>query len=295
MSQVNAVKSQTDMADYVNLTEQRRMYITLPPIETQEAIAHVLGLLDDKIELNRRMNDTLEQMAMALYKHWFVDFGPFQDGEFVESELGMIPKGWEATTIGNAVEVLGGGTPRTTVPEYWENADINWFTPSDLTDNASLFITNSRKKISRQGLENSSAKLFPPYSLMMTSRATIGVVTINRTWACTNQGFIVLVPNEQFSLYQLYGWLKTNMDTIKSLSNGSTFMEVNRTNFKSIPIVRAQGIETYIKQSKDIFDQIDVLLREIDTLSEIRDFLLPRLLSGEIELEEAEERVEEVV
>jgi len=280
---------------YIGITDQLNLSITLPPINVQEKISEILGSLDDKIELNRRMNETLEQMAMALYKHWFVEFGPFQDEEFVESEIGNIPTCLGLTTIGKAVKVIGGGTPSTKVSEYWENGEINWFTPTDLTSSKTLFITKSTKRITEKGLNESSAKLFPAYSVMMTSRATIGVIAINREPASTNQGFIVLIPNEKFPTFYLYLWLKNNLGSIHSISNGSTFLEVNRSNFKELPIIESDKVLEFNKLVEPIFSQIEALTIESETLTQTRDFLLPRLLSGEIEVREAEEQVEEVL
>lgn len=269
--------------------------ISIPDLETQKRISSILGSIDKKIELNVEMNKTLEEMAMTLYKHWFVDFGPFQDGEFVESELGMIPEGWECIEIGEAVSVLGGGTPKTSVKEYWENGDINWFSPTDLTTQKSLFISKSSKKITKLGLEKSSAKLFPPYCVMMTSRATIGEISINRGEACTNQGFITLIPNETFTMYQLYFWLKTNMDLILSIANGSTFKEVSKTNFKKLKILKPKNIEEFTQKCEKLFKLIESNLIEIEELTNIKDYLLPRLLSGEIDVSQAEKQVEEVL
>jgi Restriction endonuclease S subunits len=268
---------------------------TIPPLPIQRKIAEILGSLDDKIEINRRMNETFEQMAMALYKHWFVEFGPFQDEEFVDSEIGNIPACFSLSTIGKAVKVIGGGTPSTKVNEYWENGEINWFTPTDLTSSKTLFITKSAKRITEKGLNESSAKLFPAYSVMMTSRATIGVIAINREPASTNQGFIVLIPNEKFPTFYLYLWLKNNLGSIHSISNGSTFLEVNRGNFKELPIIESDKVLEFSKQVEPILSQIETLTIESETLIQTRDYLLPRLLSGEIELKEAEEQVEEVL
>jgi len=273
--------------------EKSTVYIP-DSVAAQHGIAEILGALDDKIELNLEINKTLEEMAMAIYKEWFVDFGPFRDGEFVDSELGPIPKGWEVMKIDEAIETLGGGTPKTSVKEYWENGEIIWYSPTDLTKTNSLFSLRSEKKITNLGLQKSSAKLFPPYSLLMTSRATIGAITINRYEACTNQGFITLVPNKQFTVYQLFGWLHQNMDTINNLANGSTFREISKGVFREFKILKAGDIDNYFKISKPIFDQIENNLIENNTLIETRDYLLPKLISGKIRVKAAEEKMKEV-
>ena len=255
-------------------------------LQEQKSIAAILSTIDDKIENNLAINKTLEEMAMALYKHWFVDFGPFQDGEFVESESGRIPKGWEVKKIGEVIETLGGGTPSTTTKEYWEDGDILWYSPTDLTRENSLFSFDTAKKITALGLQKSSAKMFPANSLLMSSRATIGLLTINTKEACTNQGFITMLPNDKLSVYQLYFWVKDNMDLIISKANGSTFKEISKSNFRDLEIVVPNSIENFIEQSKDIFEQIKNNTSENQTLIQLRDTLLPKLISGEVRLKE---------
>lgn len=263
--------------------------LKLPPLQEQQSIASILSAIDDKIENNLAINKTLEEMAMALYKHWFVDFGPFQDGEFVESELGMIPKDWEVKKIGDVIETLGGGTPSTTTKEFWENGNILWYSPTDLTRENSLFSFETAKKITSLGLQKSSAKMFPENSLMMSSRATIGLLTINTVEACTNQGFITMIPNDKLTVYQLYFWVKQNMELIISKSNGSTFKEISKANFRDLDIIVAKNIENYTEETKDIFEKIKNNLKEIKTLTQLRDTLLPQLVSGAVRLKEFRE------
>ena len=260
----------------------------VPTLPEQRSIASILSAIDDKIELNLQMNKTLEEMAMTLYKHWFVDFGPFKDGEFVDSELGMIPKGWEVKPIGDIIETLGGGTPKTEVAEYWENGTIDWYSPTDLTKANALYSLGSAKKITELGLQKSSSRLFPKGSLLMSSRATIGAITINRKESCTNQGFITMIPNKTLSLFQLHGWTVHNMDLIISKANGSTFKEISKSNFRSLPIVVGDGIQDYLKKCKNIYDQIENNILETETLIILRDTLLPKLISGKVRLKEAE-------
>jgi type I restriction enzyme S subunit len=266
--------------------------ISFPPLPEQTQIANILSAIDDKIENNLAINKTLEDMAMALYKHWFVDFGPFQDGEFIDSELGLIPKGWEVKIIGNVIDTLGGGTPKTTENSYWENGDILWYSPTDLTRDNAMFSLDSSKRINNLGLLKSSAKLFPPYSLLMSSRATIGALTINTIKASTNQGFITMIPNDNMSVYQLYSWTKWNMDLIISKSNGSTFKEISKANFRSLEIVVGQNIELFLRESKNIFDKVENNIQENQSLTKLRDTLLPKLISGEVRLKEFREGID---
>ena len=149
------------------------MSVFLPPITEQHAIASILSALDDKIENNLAMNRTLEEMAMALYNHWFVDFGQFQDGKFVPSELGDIPEGWETKGLLEITDLLTGGTPKTKVEEYW-NGNIPWVSAKDLANSGSIYTTSTERTISEKGLKHSAAKILPEDSVIIVARGSVG-------------------------------------------------------------------------------------------------------------------------
>ncbi len=238
-------------------------------------------------------------MAQTIYKEWFVkfQFPGHEQVKMVESELGLIPEGWEVKPINEVVETLGGGTPSTKKPEYWNDGDITWFSPSDLTAANSMFINESSKKINSLGLKKSSAKLFPAYSVMMTSRATIGVVSINTKAACTNQGFITCIPNDKLSMYLIYYWLIDNKDKIINLASGATFKEINKTTFRQIPIAipETEIQNLFIQLLEPIFKQVENLQLKNDNLRETRDLLLPKLISGQIDVENLDIETGEIV
>jgi type I restriction enzyme, S subunit len=263
--------------------------VSIPPLPTQRKIAAILSTYDDLIENNTRRIAILEQMAQSLYREWFVyfRFPGHEKKRLVESELGLIPEGWKVKTIGEAIEISGGGTPSTSNLEYWNGGDINWFSPSDLTSAGTMFITNSAKKITNLGLQKSAARMFPTYSVMMTSRATIGVVAINTQPACTNQGFITCIPNEKLSAYQIYFWLEESKEKINTLASGATFKEINKATFRKLPIVIADT--TASKQFNEMLlpigKQIENLIARNAILRQTRDLLLPKLISGEVDVE----------
>jgi type I restriction enzyme, S subunit len=267
---------------YISVLEQ--LEIADRPLREQKAIADILSALDDKIELNNQINKNLEEMAQAIFKSWFIDFEPFQDGEFVESELGLIPKGWEVKQIGNVCTVVGGGTPKTKVAEYWEGGDILWATPSDMTSKNCPVIYNTSRKITQEGLNNSAAKLLPSGSVIMTSRATIGYSAITMKELCTNQGFINVVCNKDISSYYMLFYLKHSKDKIIGLANGSTFLEISRKVFKEIDIVVPPKhiLEKFNEIVEPIIQSIYQFEVEIQKLTNLRDTLLPKLMSGEI-------------
>ena len=288
----------SDISGYVTGTAQpklsqanlRAFELCLPPLATQRKIAAILSAYDDLIEVNQRRIQILEEMARLIYREWFVHFrfpGHEKVG-MVDSPLGRIPEGWEVKSVGQAIDTLGGGTPSTVKPEYWEGGDVTWFTPSDLTAAGAMFIGECGKKITRLGLERSSAKLFPPHCIMMTSRATIGVTAINRTEACTNQGFIVCVPNDRVSAWQMYYWIEQNREAILGLASGATYKEIGRGEFREFLIVVADHVtnQGFVQAVAPVARLIDNLLGQNRNLRLARDLLLPRLISGEVDVSE---------
>ena len=270
------------------IQDLRAIEVVIPPFEIQRKIGFILSAYDDLIENNLRRIAILEEMARAIYREWFVEFRyPGRGSEpLVESQAGPIPRDWQSGPIGSLVETTGGGTPSTSRPEYWEDGDITWYTPSDLTANDAMFITRSSRRITELGLRGSSAKLFPPYSVMMTSRATIGVVSIATTEACTNQGFITCIPNDSISSYHLYFWLLENQQTIASFASGATFKEISRTVFRRLPIaVPPKDVaKAFVKVVDPVAKLVEVLLKQDLVLRNTRDLLLPRLISGELDV-----------
>jgi len=271
--------------------------IKLPSINEQHEIVNLLKSFDDKIEFNRQMNTTLEQMAQAIFKHWFIDFEfpdengkPYRSsgGEMVDSELGEIPVGWEVKQIGNVCKIVGGGTPKTKEPSYWEEGDIFWATPTDMTSLKSPIIFDTSRKITNKGLENSSAKLLPINSILMTSRVTLGYFAINKVPICTNQGFISMIRYEDISKYYLLNAVRNKMGMIESLAGGSTYPEISKTVFKSIKIIvpLLRVMQKYETFCDFLYEKIYSNDLENINLSEFRDTLLPKLMSGKIRVKQ---------
>ncbi len=272
-------------------------HLPLPPLSAQNQIAFILSAYDDLIENNNRRIKILEEMAQAIYREWFVNFRfpGHEKVKMVRSKMGMIPEGWEVSTIQDTFEITGGGTPSKKVPEYWEDSTVNWYVPSDLTAQRTMFMDESGEKISELGLKKSSARLFPAYSVMMTSRATLGVISINTTEACTNQGFITCIPNEKFPLYTLYYWLHENVEKFISLGTGATFKEIIKGVFKKIEIiVPSKELLTEFEETvAPINQQVLIFQRKKMILRKTRDLLLPKLISGEIDVEKLDIKIVE--
>jgi type I restriction enzyme, S subunit len=251
------------------------------PLEIQINAGKILSDLDSKIHNLQNQNKILEQMAQAIFQSWFVDF----DGvtEFEDSELGQIPKGWSVEKISDVCETFGGGTPPTKNPNYW-NGQNYWLAPSDLTSLNRVFCVDSKRKITDEGLQNCASKIHPENSILMTSRATIGVFCINKIPVATNQGFIVSKPNNPDHIYYIFLNYRNRVDEFLQNANGSTFLEISRSNFRQLPILipTPEILDKFHVMAKLLFENIFVNEKMIEDLTNTRDALLPKLMSGEI-------------
>ena len=292
-----------------------RIKIACPDVKVQKQIVGMLSSIDDRIQLLRETNTTLEAIAQALFKSWFVDFDPvhakqqglipqgmdadtaalFPDG-FEESELGLVPRGWRVGAIGDFVECIGGGTPDTKNIEFWEPAEFPWTTPKDLSGLNSPVLLDTERKISEAGVKKISSGMLPVGTLLMSSRAPIGYLAVAQIPVAINQGYIAMPPGGKLPpLYMLF-WCQQNMEIIKNHANGSTFMEISKKAFRPLSAVLPD--ERVIKRFVDVVDSLFTRLtkneKQAQTLAMLRDTLLPRLISGQLRLPEAQEQVEEV-
>lgn len=257
----------------------------LPDENTQRDIASILSALDDKIELNRQTNETLEEMTKTIFKEWFVNFNyPGATGKMQQSGLGEIPEGWKVAKLGDVLDVKGGTTPSTKVLEYW-NGDIHWATPKDLSDLKTPVLLSTERAITPIGLKQISSGLLPVGTLLMSSRAPIGYLAICDIPVAINQGFIAINSQQLSNLFLLY-WLKANMAKIISVANGSTFLEISKSVFKELDIAipDTKNHDTFNDVALPLFEMMVESEREVRALLLIRDNILPKLMKGEIEL-----------
>jgi len=314
--QFKGVAGQTDMAEYVSLRDQRAMKITLPPLDEQKAIAHILGTLDDKIELNRRMNATLETMAQTLFQSWFVDFDPVRaklDGRqpagldavtadlfpahFQDSTLGHIPQGWTIEPVGEVVECVGGGTPSTVEPKFWECGTHHWTTPKDFSSLQAPILLDTDRKITDAGVAKISSGLLPTGTLLLSSRAPVGYLAIAAMPVAINQGFIAIKCNERASNFFMLNWCQTNMAEIESRATGTTFAEISKTNFRPIlvELPPKELMAAFTEKVAPLYAQITANLHQSRTLATLRDTLLPCLMSGKLSVSNSQLPKEEFV
>ena len=256
-------------------------------LEDQRRIASILSSLDRKIELNNKINADLEEMAQAIFKNWFVDFEPFKDGKFVDSELGMIPEGWKVGRLDEIADIVGGSTPSKAKPEYYTQKGIAWLTPKDLSNHPAVYTSRGEIDITEEGYNSTSTKLMPKGTILFTSRAPIGYISIAQNDICTNQGFKSLVPKKAGTCF-LYCFLKYVTPVIENKSTGSTFKEASGSLMKSLQVIMPEQkvFEDFETIVSPLFARIESLEKENSRLSTLRDTLLPRLMSGELEVPE---------
>ncbi len=259
----------------------------IPPLTIQKRIAGTLSTYDELIEVNNKRIKVLEQMAENLYKEWFVRFR-FPGHETAEFENG-IPKGWQIRRIDEIGEIVGGGTPSTEHPEYW-NGDIPWLTPADLTSFKDVYISSGSTFITAEGMKKSSTKLLPKDTVLLSSRAPIGYVAIAKNELCTNQGFkSVICDTTIMTPYYLFYYFKGNRGLLESFASGSTFLELSGGRLKRIKLV-VPPLDIQVAFGDKVgawLKQTDVLSRVNTTLTRQRDLLLPRLMSGKLEVPNA--------
>ena len=269
----------------ITIDSLSKYLIRIPPIIIQRKIAGILSALDSKIENNNKINANLEAQAQALFKSWFVDFTPFKDQPFVDSELGSIPQGWKVGKLEDLGEIVGGSTPSKSKPEYYTTHGIAWLTPKDLSTSKAKFTSRGEIDITDEGYNSTSTKLMPRGSVLFSSRAPIGYLTIAKNEICTNQGFKSLVPNGAGTGF-IYYTLRHLTPQIENRATGSTFKEASATLMRSV--------ETIVPPTS-ILNKFEELLRPIlqfqekkeeenQRLAALRDTLLPKLMSGEIKL-----------
>jgi type I restriction enzyme S subunit len=282
----------------------------LPPLAEQKAIAAVLGALDDKIELNRRMNATLEAMARALFQSWFVDFDPvrakldarppsldpataalFPD-HLEDSALGYIPKGWEVGSILRQADLLSGGTPKTDVPAYW-NGVVPWASAKDVSQCGEAFLLATERMITQQGLEESSTKIIPEFATVVVARgATTGRLTMFGHAMAMNQTCYGLRSKVE-APFSLYCHARHFIERLVQGGHGSIFDTITTSTFGATDVLLApkEVLCAFDKQVTPLFNQVRANLHQSRTLATLRDTLLPKLLRGELRVASFEKEV----
>ena len=254
-------------------SELAPMPVCIPDFETQKRIVRVLDAIEGKIENNKEINDNLEQQAAAYFYHQFI--------------VNADPS-WKEGTVSDLGTVIGGSTPSKSKPEYYTDNGIAWITPKDLSVDKSKFISHGADDITELGLRNSSASIMPAGTVLFSSRAPIGYIAIADGEVTTNQGFKSVVPNSNVGTAFVYYFLKNALPTIENMASGSTFKEISGSAMRTVPatIPDDERLKDFSDFCNPLFQQQSTLEAENRTLAALRDSLLPKLMSGELDVSE---------
>ena len=280
--------------------------LVLPPKSQQAAISSFLDGLERKITLNQRTNETLESMAKAIFKSWFVDFDPVRSrrvpsslpekladlfpSNFATVNGTEIPSGWSLHPIGELAAIFGGSTPSTKNEAYWQGGTHCWATPKDLSALATPVLLRTERKITDSGLGQITSGVLPKGTVLMSSRAPIGYLAIAEVPVAINQGFIAMKASAGVSNLFLLRWAEWAHDLIVSRANGSTFLEISKSSFRPILVTTPpeQVMTAFDTLVRPLYGKIVCNELESRTLMEIRDTLLPRLMAGEVSIADTE-------
>ncbi|MEG8136198.1 restriction endonuclease subunit S [Escherichia marmotae] len=253
-------------------------------------------VIDNALDAGNSIPEALQSRAELRKKvHNSADFKPLPTeicslfpSEFEETELGWVPKGWNISMAGEEFIVKGGSTPSTANEDFWNNGTIHWTSPKDLTGNESKVLLDTTKKITPLGLAKISSGLLPIDTVLMSSRAPIGYLAINKVPMAINQGYIAIPSAKHLSPEYTIYWLDNIMDDIKGMAGGTTFAEISKSAFKTIKLLIPSSdiITEFSRITRNHFDKVVQNTKEIDSLTNLRDTLLPKLISGELSLED---------
>ena len=249
----------------------QQIEVVLPELSIQKCVVEIISTIQKKIVNNQELNDNLEQQAQSYFQELFVDNA---DPE------------WTTGTICDLGAVVGGSTPSKAKPEYYTESGIAWITPKDLSINKSKFVSHGENDITELGLKNSSAAIMPEGTVLFSSRAPIGYIAIAAGEVTTNQGFKSVVPKPEIGTPFVYFFLKNTLPVIEGMASGSTFKEVSGSTMKNVPAVipDAETLAKFSDFCAPIFAQQRILEEQNQSLATLRDNLLPKLMSGEIDV-----------
>ncbi len=280
--------------------------VSIPPLAEQQAIAAVLGALEDKIEQNRRTSRALEGLARATFKAWFVDFEPVKDkaagaagfpgmppaafaalpDRLTDSLLGPVPEGWPVRPLSAVCQIVSGGTPKRSIAEFWDG-DVPWYSVKDVPPDGMPWVNSTDEQITKAGLDGSAATLVPVGCTIISARGTVGRLALAARPMTFNQSCYGLLPIEGAPYCHLYLLLRQVVAELQQRSHGSVFDTITRQTFDGVSVVRPESalLRQFERAVAPLFDLLLVLLKESSRLAELRDYLLPRLLSGSIRVE----------
>lgn len=290
-----------------------KLLIPVPDGCAQKEIGDFYFSISERIDLLRKANTTLEAIAQALFKSWFVQFDPVhakQQGRapegmdaqtaalfpdaFEESELGVVPKGWVSTTFFETIQIIGGGTPKTSNPDFW-GGSIPWYSVVDAPNESDVFVIDTEKKITTEGLNGSSTKLLPKLTTIISARGTVGKLALTGCEMAMNQSCYGLRSKNEAHFFNYFS-TKRLVSSLKQKAHGSVFDTITQETFKGVDVVLPSSnvLAAFENFVEPLFARVLKNLQQAKSLSELRDTLLPRLISGQLRLPEAQAQLESV-
>lgn len=285
-----------------------QLQLLLPPLPEQRAIVGVLGALDDKIEQNRRTARALERTARAIFRAWFVDFEPVKakaagatsfpsmpqpvfdalPTRFVDSDLGPVPEGWEVKALSSVCTLVSGGTPKRSEPAYWDG-EVPWYSVKDAPSDGELWVINTTERITDDGLANSAARMVPKGCTIISARGTVGRLAMAGIPMAFNQSCYGLLPGDGYSFGHLHLLMQTAVAELQQRTHGSVFDTITRATFAGLLVAKPESdvVSAFESVVAPTFELLLASLQESSKLAEVRDYLLPRLLSGQVRVEVA--------
>lgn len=298
-----ARNKQTTGLGHVTKRDLQQIEVACPEPDEQRAIAGVLGALDDKIEHNRRTARALERLARAIFRAWFVDFEPVKakaEGatsfpsmpqevfdilptRFVDSDIGPVPEGWEVKALSSASTLVSGGTPARSEATYW-NGDVPWYSVKDAPDDGEIWVINTSERITEDGVAKSPARVVPKGCTIISARGTVGKLAMAGIPMAFNQSCYGLLPNDGRSFCYLHLLMQTAVADLKQRTHGSVFDTITRATFDGLLVALppSEVMTSFESEVAPLFDLLLTSLQESSRLSGMRDYLLPKLLSGEV-------------
>jgi len=290
----------------IKQSELRKISVKVPPLDIQRSATSTLKALDDRITLLRETNATLEAMAQALFKSWFVDFDPVHanagtraatlsaelqalfPSTFTDTPQGLVPEGWRVVSFTETINVIGGGTPKTSIPECW-GGDIPWFSVVDAPATTDVFVISTEKQITELGLNNSSTKLLPAGTTIISARGTVGRLALVGCDMAMNQSCYGL-RGKYGDDYFTYFTTCRLVEALKQRSHGSVFDTITRDTLAGVSVIYPDYsvVAAFEDAVSAVMEKIKNNLQKAQTLATLRDTLLPRLISGQLRLPDAE-------
>lgn len=293
--------------DRIPLIEMPEFPIKVPDtFDEQHAIAGVLGALDDKIEQNRRTARAVKNLALGIFRAWFADFEPVKakaagatdfpsvpqhvfdalPTRFVDSEIRPVPEGWSVGPLSSVCTIVSGGTPKRSEPTYWDG-NIPWYSIKDAPVDGGVWVINTSERITEDALVNSAARLVPKGCTIISARGTVGKLAIAGAPMAFNQSCYGLLPSDETSYCHLYLLLQTAVADLQQRTHGSVFDTITLATFDGLPVVSPPGdvVAAFEAEVNPLFELLLAGVHESSMLAKMRDYLLPKLLSGQVRLD----------